>query len=321
MKLAFENTIDPNRINELAKHADNEIHIRGYHHSCDVPVDFRNTSLPFNEIPIKYCPTDRYSYLHKYKPDVRRRSSWATLQGHILDDLYSNFVDKLSKYLNTAKLDSVNIISGLQEFNDKFLSDSRSKIHRERDNLMNRPNDSDVKNLERLIEKTLRYETELASALLDYKISVIESLHIETISTMLFPIVIKPSYTVRSFGISSTAQPDFLFDNKIIIDIKSPPWNDDYFYTLGGYALIHERNTMQSMDLGMIITPEYHKNRNVPHLFRSEIILIDDRYRKEFLLRRDVLLEKIKQSVDPGVPKTDAKCSSCGYYSYCWPKP
>ena len=224
-------------------------------------------------------------------------------------------------YLNTAKLGSVNIIKGLQEFNDKFLSDSKLEIYEKRADLLNPPDDSDIKKLQQLIERTLRYEIGLASALLDYKISLIESLNIKSTIMTLFPFVAQPSYAAGSFGISSTAQPDFLFDNKIIIDVKSPPWNDDFLNTLGGYALLYEKTNMKSMNLGMIITPEYRNGRNVPYLFKSEICLIEDRYRKQFLLRRDNLLEKIKQSVDPEVPTTDSECRSCGYYNYCWPNP
>ena len=174
MKLAFENTISRSRIVELAKQADDKIHVRGYHPRYNVPAHLRNTKwlLPFSEIPIKYCPTDRYSYLNKYERSIKRKQSWEALRGHILDDFYSKFIGELCRYLDTAKLDSVNIINGLQEFNDKFLLDSKSKIVKKRAELLNPPENSDIKELEQLIEKTSRYEIELASALLDYKISV-----------------------------------------------------------------------------------------------------------------------------------------------------
>ena len=323
MKLAFENTISRSRIVELAKQADDKIHVRGYHPRYNVPAHLRNTEwlLPFSEIPIKYCPTDRYSYLNKYERSIKRKQSWEALRGLILDNFYSGFIGELCKYLDTARLGSVNIINGLQEFNDEFLSYSKSIIAEKRVELLNPPKNSDIKELEQLIERTSRYEIELASALLDYKISVTDSPNIKSISTILFPFVVKPSYTVGSFGISSTAQPDFLFDNKIIIDVKSPPWNDDFLCTLGGYALVHEKMTGKSMDLGMIITPEYRRGRNVPLLFKSEIILIEDVYRKRFLLRRDKLLEMMEQFDDPRTPSTDSECKSCGYYNYCWPNP
>ena len=225
MKLAFENTISPSLVDELMKLADDKIHVRGYNPKYCVPAPLRNAKwhLPFNAIPIKYCPTDRYSYLNKYQRDVTCQRSWEVLQGRILDDLYDEFIKELFKYLSAAELDSVNIIDGLQEFNDRFLLDSKSKIQEEKSHLLNPPKGSDIAKMEKLVERTLRYEIELASALLDYQISKTENPTIDSIKTMLFPFTVKPPYTVGSFGISPTAQPDFLFDNKIIIDIKSPP--------------------------------------------------------------------------------------------------
>ena len=322
MKLIFDSMITSNRLRELVKQADDKIHIRGFSTECDVPVELRNPNwfLPFNEIPIKYCPTDRYSYLNKYKRSVPRRKSWEILQGGILDDLYDEFIKTLNQYLNeTTNLNNTNVIKGLQEFNDRFLECTRLKIRDEKPMLLNPPNAANVKKMIKSIEKILRYEIELASALVDYKLSIVESLDISSIPMTLFPFVPKPSYTVGSFGITTTAQPDFLFDNRIVVDVKSPPWNDDFLFTLGGYALVYERANYKPMDLGMIITPEPYNDRNVPSLFRSDIVMIDDICRQGFLLRRDHLLEKMKASSDPGIPETDSKCKTCGYYNHCWP--
>lgn len=321
MKLAFENIITPSQMGELEKRADDAIHVRGYQPSCDIPAHLRKTEweLPFSTIPIKYCPTDRYAYLNKYESQVRRQQSWEALQGQIIDDLYDKFIKELHLYLNTEKLVNMDVAANLQKFSKEFLSNTRSKIDTRCAKLLNPPNTSDIENLEQLIEKTLRYEVGLASALVDYKISVISALNTASILATLFPFVVKPSYTVGSFGISNIAQPDFLFDNKVIIDVKAPPWNDDFLNTLGGYALVHEKMNKKPINLGMIVTPVYHQKRNVPHLFKSEIILIDDIYRKAFILRRDKLLTIIKNQSDPGVPDNNFKCKSCGYYNHCWP--
>ena len=318
MKLIFDDITSSSRLRELEKQADDKIHVRGFNPTHDVPIHLRNTEwlLPFNEIPIKYCPTDRYSHLRKYNPNIKRQQSWEMLKGKILDELYDAFIKELHKYLNTTKISSVNIISGLQNFSSKFLSDSISKIHKSK--FLNPPSIDDTNALEHLIEKTLRYEIGLASAFLDYRISVTKDLSLGSTPLVMFPFVSKPSYTVNSFGITDSAQPDFVYDNRIIIDIKSPPWNDDFLHTLGGYALVYEKANNTPMNLGMIITPEHHNQRNVPHLFKSEIILIEDIYRKGFLLRRDTLLEMMSKSIDPGLPKTDTKCRACGYYKHCW---
>ena len=72
------------------------------------------------------------------------------------------------------------------------------------------------------------------------------------------------------------------------------------------------------MNLGMIIAPEFSNKRNVPHFFNSKIVLIEDLYRKLFLLRREKLLEQMKSEKDPGLPLSDEKCKSCGYFNHCW---
>lgn len=321
MKLVFDK-ITSNRINDLERLADDKISIRGYNPENDIPVEFRNSNwfLPFNQIPIKYCPTDRYSYLHKYKPEIQQEPTWESFTGRILDDVYEKFIKQLHEYLNTTTLNNTNIIKDFEQFQTSFLIETESKLENIKPNIINFPDFSTIDNFMSLLDNIIQYEIQLSSAMLDYKISITKDLHLNSMPLILFPFVPKPSYTVTSFGISTNAQPDFIFDNKIMIDIKSPPWNDDYLNTLGGYALIHEKMNNENMNLGMIITPEFENRRNVPHYFNSEIILIDDRYRRTFLLRRLNLLEQMKSGIDPQIPQTNEHCTSCGYFNHCWPQ-
>ncbi len=319
MKLILDN-LTSNRIKDLEKNAEDKIHIRGYNPKHDVPADYRNPDwfVPFNQIPIKYCPTDRYAYLHKYEKGVKLQQTWESLTGKILDDTYDKFIKKLHNYLNSTTLANADIMHDFLEFHCDVFTNANSLIKKEQPNIINFPEEKLIEKFKTLLEQTMRYETQIASALLDYKISIIKDINIKSIPMMLFPFVPKPSYTVTSFGISNNAQPDFLFDNKVIIDVKSPPWNEEYFNTLGGYALIHEKMNNEDMNLGMIITPEFASRRNVPHFFNSQIVLIEDRYRKVFLLRREKLLEQMKSAKDTGIPDSDEKCKSCGYFNHCW---
>ena len=65
--------------------------------------------------------------------------------------------------------------------------------------------------------------------------------------------------------------------------------------------------------------PEFSSRRNVPFYFRSEIVVIGDTYRKAFLLRRENLLELMKSQKDPGLPSDTTFCSTCPYYTHCFP--
>lgn len=322
MKLVLD-SLTSNRIQQLEKSADDKIHIRGNNPIYDVPVDFRKPDwfVPFNHIPIKYCPTDRYSYLHKYAPNVKRQQTWESMSGKILDEAYDKFIKKLHEYLNTTTLQNIDIMRDFHTYRKDFIADTNSLIKKEQANIINFPDPIVVEKFNMLLEQTLRYETQLASALLDYKISIIKDISIKSMLLILFPFVPKPAYTVPSFGVSENAQPDFLFDNKIIIDVKSPPWREEYLNTLGGYSLIYEKMNNKHMNLGMIVTPEFADNRNVPHFFNSEIVLIEDKYRRAFLLRRQNLLEQMKSGKDPGIPDSDEKCKSCAYFNHCWPSP
>jgi len=319
MKLVFDNLIS-NRIQELERNAADKIHVRGYMPDYDVPADFRKLDwfVPFNQIPIKYCPTDRYSYLHKYENDVKLQQTWERFTGTVLDKLYDCFIKKLHAYLNTTTLGTADILNHFQEFHRMVLGDFDSSLESKRPDIINFPEGETVYRFRKLLVMTLRYETQMASALFDYKVSMIKDLNIRSVPMLMFPFVAKPPYTVTSFGISNNAQPDFLYNNKIMIDVKSPPWNEEYLTTLGGYALIHEKANNKDMNLGMIVTPEFANKRNVPHFFNSEVVLIDDRCRKAFLLRRDSLLEQMKSAQDPGLPESDKRCKSCGYYKHCW---
>ncbi len=320
MKLVLDN-LNSNKIQELEKIAEDKIHIRGYRPKNDVPADFRESALsvPFNQIPIKYCPTDRYAYLHKYVPKAKHEQTWEMLSGQILDKVYDKFIKKLHNYLNTVNLKNADIMTDFDSHSSNFMDYAEKLIKDKKAKIINSPSQPVIDDFILLLKQTLRYETQIASALLDYKISITKDINISLMSMNLFPFASKPSFTVSSFGITKSAQPDFLFDNKIIIDVKSPPWKDEYLNTLGGYALIYEKIYGKSMNLGMIVTPEFANKRNVPHFFNSEVILIEDRYRKAFLLRRQNLLEQMKTKKDPGKPDSDEKCRSCSYFNHCWP--
>lgn len=320
MNLAFEN-IFSNKIEELDKLANDKIHVRGTDPQYDVPADYKKQEwyVPFNEIPIRYCPTDRYSYLNKYHSTASSTKTWESAKGLVLDKLYENFIKQLHSYLSTKRHEDIDIIKDFQTSNETFINQKLQKINQEKDSLLNTPSDEEIINFEKFLKTILRYETQIASSILDYKISMINDININSTILTLFPFVVKPAFTALALGISGNPQPDFVFDNKIIIDVKAPPWIDDFYNTLGGYALVYEKANNSKMNLGLIVMPEFSTKRNVPLYFKSEIIIIDDIFRKGFLLRRNNLVELMKKQNDPGIPDDNSPCLSCRYFNHCWP--
>lgn len=320
LELIFDNT-SPEKIRQLNEYAYSTIQVRGNNPRYHLPSDFANSQwfLPFNEIALKYCPTDRYSYLHKYETSATRKETWESLKGKILDELYDIFIKKLHDYLHTTSLTCTDIQKDFQSFNEQFLATKHAVIESNKSNLLNPPKNADIENFEKFLKQILRYETQFASSLIDYKISMNTDLNLSSTVLLLFPFVRKPTFTVTNFGITQKAQPDFLYNNQIIMDVKSPPWEDQFYHTLGGYALAIEKANNTQINLGAIIMPEFSSRRNVPFYFRSEIVVIGDTYRKAFLLRRENLLELMKSQKDPGLPSDTTFCSTCPYYTHCFP--
>jgi len=322
MKIVLE-SFSSNKLVELESHANDRISIRGNHTKYDLPAAYKDPRffIPFNEIPIKYCPTDRYSYLNKYVKTATKILTWESLTGKILDDAYAYFIKHLKKYCQTSSHKCMDISKDFQTSNENFMKAQDDLIASELENLLNPPSDKEIIKFQLLIEKVLRYETQLASTLTDYQISMNQDIEIDSIGLLLFPFVTKPTYTVMGFGITNKAQPDFLFDNRVVIDVKSSPWRDEFYITLAGYALALEKATGRPVNLGVIVMPDLHDNRNVPFYFRSEIIPIEDKYRKAFLLRRENLLELMKNRIDPGLPVDNTPCKTCRYFMHCFPQP
>ena len=160
MKLVLDN-LTSNKIQDLEKIAEDKIHIRGYDPKHDVPVDYRNPNwfVPFNQIPIKYCPTDRYAYLHKYKKAIKLEKTWESLTGKILDDAYDKFIKKLHNYLNTANLIDTDIMNAFCAFRSDVLAGADSLIEKEESNIINFPKQkTEIKQFRMLLERILRYE-------------------------------------------------------------------------------------------------------------------------------------------------------------------
>ena len=122
-----------------------------------------------------------------------------------------------------------------------------------------------------------------------------------------FPFIPKPKLIAPDLGFSEGAEPDFIYANRVICDVKTGQWRKSFFLTLAAYALAYENENKKPMNLGVVINPVLQSNRNVPLYRNLEIIIIDDRYRKIVKTLRDKKFELMKNAKDPSKPKDDKR--------------
>lgn len=322
--VVFSNFItDPRRMNDLDKRAHSEITIRGYDlNKVSVPSELKdkNWFLPVNLIVGDYCPTGRYLYLKKIKNEIKLESTWEMYTGKIIDSLYQNLFERFRDYLNKTKIGELCVREELQKFSEESLSEITKDIEKDKENIINFPKKEEVDSFLNDIKKILRYEVQLCSSIIDFKISIKEDINLKSEAALLFPFNFKVKFLASDLGFSKGVEPDFILANKVVGEIKTGEWQEFFNLALAAYALAYENEHKQDMNLGVIVNPILKKNRTVPLYLNSQVIIIEDRYRKAVLFLRNKKLEMMKRGEDPNIPKDKKSCYSCGYFNYCWGK-
>jgi CRISPR/Cas system-associated exonuclease Cas4 (RecB family) len=320
--LSFRDVLDPKKIEDLDRLADSKITVRGYNVEEVKPgSDLRRTEffLPVNEIAGDYCPTHRYSYIHKVEKRTPK-STWAGLRGRIVDSTYTGMFEELGRYVSSADLKQLYVIESLSEYAKKAVDSARAEITCRKQDLMDPPTNQKIDKFLEELGKILRYESELCGTLLDYKISSKEDIRLKSEFVLLFPYNLKCKIRAPDLGFSGSAEPDFIYSNKVIGDVKTGPWRESFRLTLAAYALAYENETRKKMNLGIIVNPVLMDTRTVPLYTCSEIEIIEDVFRKAALANRDQKLTMIKSGSKPPLPERETVCASgpCGYHDECW---
>jgi len=314
-------SIEPKRIDSLDKQADSEITIRGYDlDKVMVPPELRRKEwfLPVNEIVSDYCPTDRYLYLTKIVKETAE-PTWERFRGKVIDELYPDLFKALSSYVEQSNLATLQIREALEDFKKSRLENVQKSYKKEKKKLMNPPTEGEFKDFLNGVSKIVRYETQLCSAILDYKVSMKKDIRVKSEFALLFPFVSKPKLSAPELGFSEGQEPDFIYANRVVCDVKTGKWRDFFLLTLAAYALAFENENKKPMNLGVIINPVLDNNRNVPFYLNSEIVIIGDEYRKIVKTLRDKKLEFMKNAKDPCKPEDEKPCISCGFHNnFCW---
>ena len=313
--------VEPKKLDSLDKLANSEITIRGYElDKVGVPPELRRKELylPVNMIVGDYCPNDRYLYLKKIDKTIKADPTWDGFKGNVVDELYNDLFKELSSYIEKSNSATLQIREELENFKAARIKKTQELFEKEKNKLMNAPTEVEFKGFLNGLSKIIRYEIQLCSAIMDFRVSTKKDINIKAEFSLLFPFIPKPKVIATDLGFSEGAEPDFIYGNRIICDVKTGQWRDSFLLTLAAYALAYESENKKPMNLGVIINPEVHSNRNVP-LYHAEIIIIEDRYRKIVKALRDKKLEFMKNAKDPNKPKDEANCVSCGFHNnFCW---
>ncbi|MCK4552732.1 CRISPR-associated protein Cas4 [Candidatus Pacearchaeota archaeon] len=306
------------KLENLRKRAKEEIKLRGYTDHLNSDLSNESNFLPINEITGDYCPTWRYSWIKKFVKNPKKQITWPILQGRIIDNVYEKIIEYSSDSINNVKLEEMDLKKQLERNKQKIMEGVKKEIKKELRKINNAPKEEEIKNFIGNINKIIEFEHSICLALLSFKMSTKKDLRIRSEIKILFPISIKQKINGKDLGFSGSSEPDFLYREDVVGEIKSGGWRESFKLTCAAYALAYESEYNRDIDLMVIINPSFSKKRKTPLQENFTFEIISDVYRKAVFTRRDERIELIKKGNDPGTPKKDEKCIDCQYYPFCW---
>jgi len=320
--IVLKDLMNPRKLDELDKQADKEIKLRGYDSKVKVPSDLKRKEwfLPINEIVSDYCSSERYFYLRKYKRSVPREATWAMVKGRIMDNLYEELFKAFKKYVTTTSLKHLYVKETLEKYNEKKITSIKKEIEKQKEYMIRKPSKEEFENFLAGLQKLLKFESQICSTILDFKISMKKDINLKSEVALLFPFTFKPKIYSLDLGFSEGVAPDFLYGQKTMCEIKFGDWREMFNLACAAYALAYECENQKDMNLMAIVNPVFDTNRTVPLYSNLDLEIIHDRYRKAVILLRNKRLELIKKSDDPGLPSNKDSCVDCCYFNFCWKK-
>lgn len=294
----------------------NKISIRGTSPSVSIPAELIGMFLPVNLLANTYCTTDRYVYLYrvlKKKPV----ETWDTFMGRAIDKLYPDMLKKF-KTNKFEKLSKNGIYKACikigEEISNKLKADLETRYMRQ---FIFKPTKPEINaffdNMHRIIE----FESLMAGSLLDYKLSQNPKIKINTYIDEIFPFITKPEiHKGTELGFSDPVSPDFIYDDKIIGDVKSGDYKDFFQHTLAAYSLAYEKDRTKNMSFGIILNPHFPDEDITIDYSDAKIVVVDDAMRKAFLVYRNYKLAMIKNKEDQPLAAEEI-CKRCGFYNVC----
>jgi CRISPR/Cas system-associated exonuclease Cas4 (RecB family) len=123
----------------------------------------------------------------------------------------------------------------------------------------------------------------------------------------------------KMIGINSPSKPDFLIPDLYIVgDVKSgKQFEECYRLTCAGYALAYEnqQGKNHNIDFGIIYFLGTHTSNF--YVAQTYLFLIDDELRREFLDKRNDVLNILASGRIPDFVERDQYCIRCKYLDVC----
>jgi CRISPR/Cas system-associated exonuclease Cas4 (RecB family) len=130
---------------------------------------------------------------------------------------------------------------------------------------------------------------------------------------------IEHQLSAPQLGMTDPVTPDFLYNRRVIGDIKTGSVHEDTFQmTCVAYALAYEAEYRRNIDYGVILHVGQHADYRYPIYHSSKIYKIDDSARIKFILLRDQKLDVLANRTDPGRQPDEPRCRPCPFYQRCW---
>ena len=257
-------------------------------------------------------------YLNKVE-NIPLPESWNRYQGLIIDELYKKMHGLILDSAKEMKIKNFKLYEYLINKQDEIIDEVKKKFQKKLRPIYPSPNDRQLAEFDKQLKKIIRFEAELSSALVDFKISKQMNIRLSSTIEDLFPFTLDLTLSANHQGFSEPATPDFIYKHQVIGDIKTGSWKEYFHYTYTAYALAYECDKHNDIDYGTILNVELTASRAVPLLRQTTLEIISDEIRKRFLIIRNKKLEIVYKGEDPGHP-AKALCDpkGCGYYFHCW---
>lgn len=312
--IAFQELTD--RVTDQLVEEAQKISIRGNSTEVSIPAELRGTFLPVNLLANTYCSTERYVYLAsvlKKKPEY----TWDRFMGYTVDDIYPKMLEEF-KTTKFVRLSKNGIYDACIKIGEEIIGKAKEKLERKyMKKFIFEPTTLEIKNFFNNLHRIVEFESLMAASLLDYKLSQNPEVQVNSCIEEIFPFIVKQDlHKGQEIGFSDPVQPDFIYNNKVIGDVKSGIYKDFFPHTLAAYSLAYEKNTGKNMDFGVILNPQFPEKDLTIDYSNAKIIVIDDTMRKDFLKYRNYKLNMVKNKEDRPLASEEI-CKRCGYYNIC----
>lgn len=270
----------------------------------------RGVELSVSDVASRYCRSMRDIYL-RFVLGIKAKPTSRMVEGRVYHEVLRSVVEEMKKIAYGCSLvEGYEVLAKIMESSEQKVSELIVKIL----NTENLRLDDD--SYRKIFDKGLKLWRFLAlkyAASIDHVRSRHDGSSIDSIISQAIPQVAEYKVDGTPLGLSKSLSVDVFMPTYMVVDYKTGSRKNFHKLSTTGYALALEAELEVEVNAGAT-TYIWFNSKNLPRV-RVEYHFIGDELRREFLETRDMLLEIIEHSRDPGLP---SKCYSfCPYKSFC----